>query len=59
VRVDVDLPARAFTLLRHAERKLSRAGDVFVKTLTGVPAECERPAPRPVGRAYNLARLSA
>lgn len=58
VRVDVALPSRAFTILRHAERKLSRAGDVFIKTLTGMPAECERPALRPVGRAFNLARLS-
>jgi len=58
-RVDVALPSRAFTILRHAERKLSRAGDVFIKTLTGTPAECERPVMRPVGRAFNLARLSA
>lgn len=59
VRVDLDLEPRAFTLLRQSERKLSRAADVFVKTLTGAPAECERPPLRSVGRAYNLARLSA
>jgi len=59
VRVDLDLAPRAFTLLRHSERKLSRAADAFVKTLTGAPAECERPPLRSVGRAYSLARLSA
>jgi DNA-binding transcriptional LysR family regulator len=37
VRVPLDLPRRAFRLLHHAERRLSRAADMFVKSL---------PAPR-------------
>ncbi len=37
VRVPLDLPRRPFRLLQHSERRLSRAAEMFVKTL---------PAPR-------------
>jgi len=59
VRVALELPRRPFFILRHSERKLSRAADVFMKTLTGQPAVCERPPVRPAGRAFDLIRASA
>lgn len=37
VRVPVDLPQRAFRMLRHNERKLSRAAEMFVKGLSARP----------------------
>lgn len=33
VRVSLDLPRRAFRLLQHSERRLSRAAEMFVKSL--------------------------
>ncbi|HEY9235245.1 MULTISPECIES: LysR substrate-binding domain-containing protein [Phenylobacterium] len=42
VRVAIKLPRRAFRMLRHSERKLSRAAEMFVKS---VPAS--RPARAP------------
>jgi DNA-binding transcriptional LysR family regulator len=58
-KVEIELPRRSFFILRHSERKLSRAADVFVKTLTGAPAVCERPQARPPGRAFDLIRATA
>jgi len=47
VRVPVDLPRRAFRLLRHSERKLSRAAETFIKTLArrAEPRDIRRLAP--------------
>jgi DNA-binding transcriptional LysR family regulator len=59
VRVELELPQRSFFILRHSERKLSRAADVFVKTLTGSPALCEAPKLRPANRRFDLVRASA
>lgn len=60
VKVEVELPRRHFFILRHSERKLSRAADVFMKTLTGQPAVVSERAPlRAPGRAFNLVRASA
>jgi DNA-binding transcriptional LysR family regulator len=53
-RVDLDLPRRAFHILRHSDRKMSRAADVFIKSLPGWPAECERPAPRTIERNFRV-----
>lgn len=36
-RVPVNLPRRAFRMLRHTERKLSRAAEMFVKGLSHAP----------------------
>ncbi|MBL8556176.1 MAG: LysR family transcriptional regulator [Phenylobacterium sp.] len=37
VRVPVNLPRQAFRMLRHTERKLSRAAEMFVKGLSQAP----------------------
>ncbi|MBS0359880.1 MAG: LysR family transcriptional regulator [Proteobacteria bacterium] len=59
VKVEVELPRRAFFILRHSERKLSRAADVFMKTLAGQPAVCEKSAMRLPGRTFDLVRATA
>jgi DNA-binding transcriptional LysR family regulator len=56
VRVDIDLPCRAFHILRHSDRKTSRAADVFLNSLPGWPAECERPMARTVERNFRVYR---
>jgi len=57
VRIDVELPQRSFRVLRHADRKVSRAANAFLQFLPGWPAE-RRPA-APVAPARELYRLSA
>jgi DNA-binding transcriptional LysR family regulator len=57
VRVDVELPQRSFRVLRHADRKVSRAANAFLQFLPGWPAE-RRSAP-PISPARELYRLSA
>jgi DNA-binding transcriptional LysR family regulator len=49
VRVPVDLPRRAFRLVHHTERKLSRAAEMFLKTLP--PRRVETPELRLVANA--------
>ncbi|MBW8814349.1 MAG: LysR family transcriptional regulator [Caulobacterales bacterium] len=38
-RVEVDFPQRPFRVIRHAERKLSRAAEMFIKALPGCDVE--------------------
>lgn len=57
VRVDVELPQRSFRVLRHADRKVSRAANAFLQFLPGWPAE-RRQTPA-VAPARELYRLSA
>jgi DNA-binding transcriptional LysR family regulator len=54
VRIDVDLPRRAFHILQHSDRKTSRAADVFLKSLPGWPADIERPPTRTVERNFRV-----
>jgi DNA-binding transcriptional LysR family regulator len=49
VRVAVDLPRRAFRMFHHSERKLSRAAEIFLKTLP--PRRAETPELRLVANA--------
>lgn len=50
VRVPVDLPRRAFRMFHHAERKLSRAAEMFLKSLPA-PRRTEAPELRLVANA--------
>ena len=50
VRVPVDLPRRGFRMFHHAERKLSRAAEMFLKTLPA-PRRMETPELRLVANA--------
>jgi DNA-binding transcriptional LysR family regulator len=50
VRVPVDLPRRAFRIFHHSERKLSRAAEMFLKSLPP-PRRVETPELRLVANA--------
>lgn len=50
VRVPLDLPRRAFRMLRHSERKLSRAAEMFLKGLPS-PRRTQSPDLRLVANA--------
>jgi len=50
VRVPVDLPRRAFRMFHHPERRLSRAAEMFLKTLP-LPRRVEAPELRLVANA--------
>jgi len=56
VRVAIDLPHRPFRILRHSDRKLSRAAEMFLKSLPGWPKERDRVPSRVPERVFYEAR---